>query len=63
MRQKIKRSSWWLNEGSTAGSHPSVCSSADGSSPKNDGILDMDNMPLSEEPECIINELNCIQKN
>ena len=25
---------------------------------KNDGILDMDNMPLSEEPECIINELN-----
>lgn len=27
---------------------------------KNDGILDMDNMPLSEEPECIIHELNCI---
>ncbi|VFS61425.1 Uncharacterised protein [Raoultella planticola] len=25
---------------------------------KNDGILDMDNMPLSEEPGCIINELN-----
>lgn len=27
---------------------------------KNDGILDMDNIPLSEEPECIIHELNCI---
>ena len=25
---------------------------------KNDGVLDIDNMPLSEEPECIINELN-----
>jgi uncharacterized protein YbjT (DUF2867 family) len=25
---------------------------------KNDGVLDTDNMPLSEEPECIINELN-----
>lgn len=24
----------------------------------NDGVLDIDNMPLSEEPECIINELN-----
>lgn len=25
---------------------------------KNDGVLDMDNMPLNEEPECIIKELN-----
>lgn len=25
---------------------------------KNDGVLDMDNMPLREEPDCIINELN-----
>ncbi|MHB7565326.1 SDR family oxidoreductase [Citrobacter braakii] len=25
---------------------------------KNDGVLDIDNMPLCEEPECIINELN-----
>ncbi|MGK0703447.1 SDR family oxidoreductase [Yokenella regensburgei] len=25
---------------------------------KNDGVLDTDNMPLSEEPECIINELD-----
>lgn len=25
---------------------------------KNDGVLDLNNMPFSEEPECIINELN-----
>lgn len=25
---------------------------------KNDGVLDIDNMPLCEEPECIINDLN-----
>ena len=30
---------------------------------KYDAILDMDNMPLSEEPECIINELNQYSKN
>ncbi|MGG8023128.1 SDR family oxidoreductase [Klebsiella aerogenes] len=30
---------------------------------KNDGILDMENMPLVEEPECIINELNFYLKN
>ncbi|ATA20774.1 uncharacterized protein YbjT (DUF2867 family) [Gibbsiella quercinecans] len=29
---------------------------------KNDGVLDMDNMPLSEEPECIINEINLNSK-
>lgn len=29
---------------------------------KNDGIFDMDNMPISEEPECIINELNLFLK-
>ncbi|EPD2885046.1 SDR family oxidoreductase, partial [Klebsiella michiganensis] len=25
---------------------------------KIDGVLDIDNMPLREEPDCIINELN-----
>ena len=30
---------------------------------KNDGVLDIDNMPLREEPECIINELNLYSKN
>ncbi|MFH3182423.1 SDR family oxidoreductase [Klebsiella aerogenes] len=30
---------------------------------KNDGVLDMDNMPLREEPDCIINELNLYKKN
>lgn len=30
---------------------------------KNDGVLDIDNMPLSEEPECIINELDRYSKN
>jgi hypothetical protein len=30
---------------------------------KNDGVLDVDNMPLREEPECIINELNLYSKN
>lgn len=25
---------------------------------KNDGVLDLNNMPFSEEPACIINELN-----
>lgn len=25
---------------------------------RNEGVLDMDNMPLNEEPECVINELN-----
>ncbi|RZN45502.1 MULTISPECIES: hypothetical protein [unclassified Escherichia] len=25
---------------------------------KNDGVFDIDNMPLHEEPECIINDLN-----
>lgn len=29
---------------------------------KNDGVLDLNNMPLSEEPECIINELNLFSK-
>ena len=29
---------------------------------KNDGVLDIDNMPLREEPECIINELNLYSK-
>ena len=30
---------------------------------KNDGVLDIDNMPLREEPECIINELNLYSTN
>lgn len=30
---------------------------------KNDGVLDIDNMLLREEPECIINELNLYSKN
>ena len=30
---------------------------------KNDGVLDIDNMQLREEPECIINELNLYSKN
>ena len=25
---------------------------------KNDGVFDIDNMPLTEEPECVINDLN-----
>ncbi|QBX65227.1 SDR family oxidoreductase [Serratia quinivorans] len=29
---------------------------------KNDGVLDMDNMPLNEEPECVIKELNLFSK-
>ncbi|BDH45894.1 NAD-dependent dehydratase [Salmonella enterica subsp. enterica serovar Choleraesuis] len=29
---------------------------------KNDGILDVDNMPLNEEPECIINELKRLSR-
>ena len=29
---------------------------------KNDGVLDIDNMPPREEPECIINELNLYSK-
>ncbi|MGA9616411.1 MAG: NAD(P)H-binding protein, partial [Serratia proteamaculans] len=29
---------------------------------KNDGVLDLNNMPFSEEPECIINELNLFSK-
>ncbi|RVR57748.1 NAD-dependent epimerase/dehydratase family protein [Citrobacter freundii] len=29
---------------------------------KNDGVLDIDNMPLREEPDCIINELNLYSK-
>lgn len=29
---------------------------------KNDGVMDIDNMPLREEPECIINELNLYSK-
>lgn len=29
---------------------------------KNDGVLDIDNMPLREEPDCIINELNMYSK-
>lgn len=29
---------------------------------KNEGVLDMNNMPLDEEPECIINELNLFYK-
>lgn len=29
---------------------------------KNDGVLDIDNMPLREEPVCIINELNLYSK-
>ncbi len=29
---------------------------------KNDGVLDLNNMPFSEEPECIINELNVFSK-
>ena len=29
---------------------------------KNDGVLDIDNMPLREEPECIISELNLYSK-
>jgi len=29
---------------------------------KNDGILDIDNMPYREEPACIINELNLHSK-
>ncbi len=29
---------------------------------KNDGILDIDNMPLGEEAESIINELNLYSK-
>ena len=30
---------------------------------KIDGVLDIDNMPLREEPDCIINELNLYTKN
>ncbi len=30
---------------------------------RNNGILDIDNMPLCEEPEYIINELNLYSKN
>lgn len=30
---------------------------------KNDGVLDLDNMPLHDEPVCIINELNLFSKN
>ncbi|MDU3159235.1 MAG: SDR family NAD(P)-dependent oxidoreductase, partial [Hafnia alvei] len=29
---------------------------------KNDGVLDIDNMQLREEPECIINELSLYSK-
>lgn len=29
---------------------------------KNDGVLDIDNIPLREKPECIINELNLYSK-
>ena len=29
---------------------------------KNDGVLDIDNMPLREEPDCIINELKLYSK-
>ena len=29
---------------------------------RNEGVLDMDNMPLNEEPECVINELNMLSK-
>ncbi|MEF3097857.1 uncharacterized protein YbjT (DUF2867 family) [Raoultella ornithinolytica] len=29
---------------------------------RNEGVLDMDNMPLNEEPECVINELNLLSK-
>lgn len=30
---------------------------------KNDGVFDIDNMPLTEEPECVINDLNLYSKN
>lgn len=30
---------------------------------KNDGVFDINNMPLTEEPECIINDLNLYSKN
>lgn len=30
---------------------------------KNDGVLDIDNMPLREEPGCIVNDLNLYSKN
>ena len=30
---------------------------------KNDGVLDIDNMPLKEEAEFIVNELNLYSKN
>lgn len=29
---------------------------------RNEGILDLDNMPLNEEPQCVINELNLFSK-
>lgn len=29
---------------------------------KNDGVFDIDNMPLTEEPECVINDLNLYSK-
>ncbi|MDO2296154.1 SDR family NAD(P)-dependent oxidoreductase, partial [Escherichia coli] len=28
-----------------------------------DGVFDIDNMPLTEEPECVINDLNLYSKN
>ena len=30
---------------------------------RNDGVFDIDNMPLTEEPECVINDLNLYSKN
>ncbi len=63
MRQKIKRSNWSQSEEK----HSRIslfCLQSCGMiiHKKNDGVFDIDNMPLTEEPECVINDLNLYSK-
>lgn len=61
---KIKRSNWSQSEEKHSRISLLCLQSCRVIIPKkNDGVFDVDNMPLTEEPECVINDLNLYSKN